>query len=307
MYRTYEALKRKLIIFYEYVALHGPINRRMKIEIAILVNQNFPMKRSLTFLFLSLFSQVFSQEYDGVYIEKFNVDKDNVVYKVGNSFYFDYHIIRGNDTLKMKKYEKRTFTLLPWNHDSIQLHVIPIKIVKPPFPGFLRRANPHQTDYESKYTVGKSKIYIRTGVVENEKNVWIHPPRFGYFQSLETCPFPYYIKNVAPNFQWKDSMLVGNHWSNPEWGIWNDNMLMKYTYTYVGQVIIETAFGEISCHKINAVADCEIGQSELIAYFSDKYGFVKLEYTLANKTRIIFFDLMKLHDNILKGKGTVWL
>lgn len=47
-----------------------------------------------------------------------------------------------------------------------------------------------------------------------------------------------------------------------------------------------TKFGKIDCLKVRATATSAIGSSELISYFSEKYGFVKLEYTLFTGIKI---------------------
>lgn len=42
-----------------------------------------------------------------------------------------------------------------------------------------------------KYKLGNRKNYSTSGVIENEANIWIHPPRDGLFKILELNPFPF--------------------------------------------------------------------------------------------------------------------
>ena len=46
------------------------------------------------------------------------------------------------------------------------------------------------------YKIGNDLRSFMSGVVENEKNVWIHPPRDEYFKILEINPFPF-IKDLT--------------------------------------------------------------------------------------------------------------
>jgi len=48
-------------------------------------------------------------------------------------------------------------------------------------------------------------MFSMSGTIENEGNVWIHPPRDNYFKIIELNPFPY-IKapyNIGAKWAWK--------------------------------------------------------------------------------------------------------
>lgn len=75
-------------------------------------------------------------------------------------------------------------------------------------------------------------------------------------------------------------MLINNHWSHKAWGEWEDKLVLNYEYEIVGKEDIDSQLGQIECWIINAIAKSTIGESTLKAYFSEKYGFIKLEYKL---------------------------
>ncbi|MFP3632484.1 hypothetical protein SB776_38415, partial [Burkholderia sp. SIMBA_045] len=54
-------------------------------------------------------------------------------------------------------------------------------------PGYNQTA----ISYEYIMKNGEPFTMETTGAVENEMNVWIHPPRGSFFEILELNPFPY--------------------------------------------------------------------------------------------------------------------
>lgn len=217
----------------------------------------------------------FGQQYDGLHIEKRKVDKNNRIYTLGKEFIFNIKITENDSTFYLKQNDSKNFESTR-NIDSIKISEIHLTAIK---PKLFQRTNKKQTEVFYSYEPNP-KIIASTGIVENAENIWIHPPRNGFFKSLETCPFPYIKLNKPIGYKWTDSMSIGNHWSNEKWGKWNDRLLLNYHYEIAGNEMINSKLGEIDCLVINAVATSNIGKSELKAYYSNKYGFMKLEYTL---------------------------
>ena len=238
------------------------------------------MLKIILFLFVS--NVAFGQQYESVFIEKSKID-NNSVYQIGRRFVFECEIIV-NDTLqRLTNNSNDQFSLVKLENDSIQNPIIPLSIIKPkPF----RRSNKRQT--QALYTFKSNNLVFEsyTGIIENEINSWIHPPRFGFFKSLETCPFPYIKLHAQEGESWEDQMLIGEHWSNDFWGVWEGNLLLQYEYNFIRKDSIASDLGNIECKVIEATATSGIGSSKLTSYYSPKYGFVKLEYILFNGTKI---------------------
>ena len=233
----------------------------------------------------------FGQQYDGVYIEKRKIDKNNRIYTLGREFVFGIKIAQNDSTFFLKENDVENFEL---NNkiDSLKISEIHLTIIK---PKLFQRTNKKQTEVFYSYEPNPKSI-SSTGIVENAENIWIHPPRNGFFKSLETCPFPYIKLNKPIGYKWTDSMSIGNHWSNGKWGEWNDRLLLTYHYQIIGKEILNSKLGEIECFVINAFATSNIGKSKLKAYYSNKYGFMKLEYTLFTGIKV---DLNL--ENIING------
>ncbi|MFV0145797.1 hypothetical protein OBJ68_09995 [Empedobacter falsenii] len=245
----------------------------------------------LLFCFVIFFSiSCFSQQYDNLYIEKSKIDKNNIIYTVGSSFIYEVKIIIDDKINYIDKNNKDSLTFD--NKNGIQ--GIQIDVEKSKLFG---RTNKNQT--EIKYSDYPNPTFrVSTGLVENEKNIWFHPPRFGFLKALETCPFPYIkFDEQIIGYKWNDQMLISEYWSDKRWGIWKGKLLLKYDYEIITQETMETKFGNLNITKIYATASSEIGQSSSILYFNEKYGFIKIEYTLFNGIKINL-DLKK-YKNVI--------
>ena len=236
-----------------------------------------------TIIFLFIATSALGQQYDSVHIEKSKVDLDNLIYTVGRTYIFEYEVIINDTIHSLINTSHNEFILNYPINDSVATQEFPLAIVK---PKLFRRSNKNQTQAVYTFKVDSFTIDGYTGIVENEINTWMHPPRFSFFKSLETCPFPYIKHKTTTKKSWKDQMLIGDHYSNEHWGVWEENLLLNYEYAIIDTIQMNTNLGQLECQVIKASATSTIGTSELTSYYSSTYGFVKLEYTLFNGIQI---------------------
>ena len=233
------------------------------------------MKNRFTIIVLILSNLAFGQQYDGLHIEKRKIDKNNSIYTLGKEFVFNMKITENDSSLFLKENNHDDFKLYH-NIDSLKISEIHLTVIK---PRVFKKTNKNQTEIYYSYEPNP-KIVSSTGIVENEENIWVHPPRSGFFFFFETCPFPYIKLNKPVGYKWTDSMSIGSHWSDKKWGLWEGRLLLNYEYEISGKERIHTNIGEFDCIVVNAIARSNIGKSSLKYYFSPEYGFVKLEYIL---------------------------
>lgn len=244
------------------------------------------MKIKLPILLLFIFQFGFSQQYDTVVIEDENIDENNEIYQPGNVFVYDYEIVQNGKIFKLKKnngmFANADFELVAIGADSIgvdKIHLI-VKAVEDS-----ERTNENQTQISYLQSPSFPNI-ASTGAVENDRNVWIHPIRDGFFNSLETAPFPFVQKPLKIGKEWTDQMQIGQGWGNKMWGQWEGQLLETYNYKIIGKEKLKTKIGEIDCFVIESTAKSKIGETKLKSYFSEKYGFVRLEYDLLNDLKV---------------------
>lgn len=244
------------------------------------------MNLKLTLAILLVLQIGYAQQYDTVIIEEENIDSNNDIYKTGNVFVFDYEIITDGVPHKLKKnsgmFGGREFELVPIGTDSIGIDKI--HLIVPPADS-THSGNENQT----MISYLQDPIYASkssTGVVENDKNVWIHPIRKGFFNSLETAPFPFVKRPLKIGLEWTDQMKIGQGWGNEMWGQWDGLLLQTYHYKIVRTEKLQTAIGEIDCFVIESSAKSSVGETSLKSFFSEKYGFVRLAYNLLNDVKV---------------------
>lgn len=225
-----------------------------------------------------------AQQFDNLHIEKRKIDENNAIFTVGTAFVYQFEIIE-NDTvyhlLNNTGNPEISFDLVPAQQDStVQRFHLLVPTVKRN-----ERTNKRQTEIMYSFEPLFKNIY-QTGIVENDQNCWIHPPRNGFFGALETCPFPYVKFPLEPGKTWIDQLSISPHWAHPKWGEWQNRLLLNFRYSIDEKTQITWKNQEIDVFKISSFAESSIGKSTLVAYFSEQYGFVRLEYTTATQLKI---------------------
>ncbi len=135
------------------------------------------------------------------------------------------------------------------------------------------------------YKLEDSNEFEMSGAIENEGNIWIHPPREKYFRILELNPFPYIKAPYEIGTKWTWNLRIGDQWADERWKIWEGYIENKYQYEITDKRTIKTNLGNLECYIIESNAKSRIGETELIAYFNPKFGFVKLNYTNIDRSK----------------------
>jgi len=125
-----------------------------------------------------------------------------------------------------------------------------------------------------------------TGLIENEKNIWLHPPREFLFRILELNPFPYIKYPFQIGHTWNWDLEIGGQWGDKRWKEWTGNITNKYQYKITDKKTISTAIGALECYVIESEAKSELGTTKLTSYFNEQFGFVKLDYTNIDSSTI---------------------
>lgn len=252
----------------------------------------------------------------GIYIEHIDSSNlasnrytiDNKVYKGGNQYTYNFYY----EDLDKKKYvfkeiegasklpfleRVKAWTLVPKeNIDSnvIEQVYLTIKYDLKEKPS--KASNYSQTviayDYPQKNR--KQKFSERTGLIENTKNIWMHPPRKKLFRILELNPFPFIQTPYKVGNKWSWTLKIGSFWGDNRWRTWDQSITNQYNYEITAIKKIASKFGNLRCYEIKSTAQSELGKTSLIAYFNLKYGFVKLNYTNIDSTKMLF-ELVKVN------------
>ena len=131
---------------------------------------------------------------------------------------------------------------------------------------------------------------VSTGVVDNRKNIWIHPPRQHTFKILQLNPFPFYYLDESID-KWAYSVEVGGKYLDPRWISAKENIVLRLNYIRMKDEELSTSFGKLHCKVVNgtgtSVFDNQIFKTRLKSYYHPAYGFVKLEYVNIDRPKMV--------------------
>lgn len=225
---------------------------------------------------------------------------DNKAYKINRTYIFDYFILAGRDTLKIQSPKignpnddfERSWKFIPIRakHED-KIETISLTVL----PG-ISNTNQTMLKYEYQYnTEDYNSFYSTSGVIENEMNTWLHPHRDKYFMILELNPFPYIRQPFEVGNKWTWTLTIGDHWKDTRWKIWTGSIENSCEYEIIGKAKLATKIGSLDCWVIKGIAKSSIGSTELIAYYTEGIGFVKLDYTNIDKSKLII-DINRITD-----------
>tara|TARA_Y100001949_G_C15927854_1_gene304236 strand:+ start:233 stop:955 length:723 start_codon:yes stop_codon:yes gene_type:complete len=212
-----------------------------------------------TFVLVSLTTLTHAQEYPNLQQDKPKyTDVNNHIFKPGTQFFY-----------------QCVFAQEPKDTIVVTLSVLSLK----------KRKKTEKKETEIGFTFSNAKNRLeQTGIVENETNLWIHPPRTGAFKMLELYPYPY-IKHTTDS--WEDMMIIGGHWID---SIDNkEKIRLDFHYENTENQAIETPLGKLACTITEGQSIGLLGTYSLTSYYHPSYGFVRLKYHIAQNTTVDFW------------------
>ncbi len=244
---------------------------------------------------------------DGIFVEKFDsiitddnkYNENNIVFKVGTEFKYAYQYISPeNETYLFKLTNSDWEFVKPTESDSLTVKHITIKALNRN-PMGQRMPDYNQTNLS--YKLDKKASFSMSGVIENENNIWMHPPRQNLFRILELNPFPYIKAPYEVGTQWNWQLKIGSNWGDERWKTWEGVIENLYDYKITAKEKLQTKLGILDCFKIESTATSEIGETSLTSYFHEKYGFVKLNYINIDGSKTIL-ELVAHNTGIIQTK-----
>ncbi len=256
--------------------------------------------------------------YSDTSTHKYTVD--NISYKLGNVFIYDYYYLDASGKKKKflftKNESSKTNALNLSDYENLTDSTIAKVMLRvtdkrETYAGcdssctqttisysYLIK-NTEQNKKKYAYDLVKDKFIscgaVSTGVVDNRKNSWIHPPRQFTFRILQLSPFPFYQQDEEVN-HWAWNVLVGGVYLDPRWTSSKEKIAVRTDYTRQPEEALSTAFGKLTSKVTTAQATLQTAKGEiktyLKSYYHAEYGFLKLEYTLVNGAKMVF-DLVE--------------
>lgn len=229
--------------------------------------------------------------FDSAVMDENKYTADNSIYIPGREYVYRFEHIdeRGRIFYIQSRDSLRTWHFVPVK-EANPIHTIKfVKLTAIEGLGPFKTVDPgyNQTVILYSYTseagwIGSGEM---TGIIENRANVWMHPPREGYFEILELNPFPYIKAPLAIGTTWSWKLTIGDGWSDPRWKSWKGRIESAYTYQIKGVEVLETRMGKLTCFRVESKAESRLGITGLTSWFNPDYGFVRLHYTNIDGSR----------------------
>jgi len=138
-----------------------------------------------------------------------------------------------------------------------------------------------------RYNFPPQGISTSSTIIENDTMVWVHPPRKFIFKILELNPFPYILKPYKIGTKWSWELIIGEQFGDKRWKEWKSNITNYSNYENVGDTTLLTKLGNLNCHVTISSAKSKLGTTYLTSFFNEEYGFIKLDYTNIDGSKIL--------------------
>ena len=236
------------------------------------------------------------EKFDSLNKDQNRYNQDNELYKVGKKFTFTYaYQDKTGRKMLMAKADTASQNGVAWklvpaeqrNDKSISQIILSVVPGLMPFIQIFPGYNQTVILYDFKLVDGGSWSNEMTGVIENRKNLWLHPPRTGLFAILELNPFPYIKQPLKVGAKWTWKLAFGEQWADKRWLLWKGKNENAIRYKVTGKSLVASKLGTLPCYVVESEATSALGSTKLVAYYNAKFGFIKLDYTNIDKSSLI--------------------
>jgi hypothetical protein len=212
-------------------------------------------------------------------LERYN--RDNKIYTSKTEFIFDSLRCQfSNQEYGIPNWQ----LIMPEKADALTAFQIGILVL----PYYL---NDNQTGMEFKFYDKEKKVIsaIRdfSGLVENDKNVWLHPMRTQFFGITEFNSFPYIKAPYKIGTKWQSGLGIGYFSEYERFDLkWEGVLDSKEDLEIIDKVNLSTPLGDLDCWVVQGICKTQLTDTKTLFYFNEKYGFVKIIYDLFDKSRL---------------------
>ena len=243
------------------------------------------------FLFLGFLQNSFGQTFE----EMRYLTEDNTIFKQYRQFFYKYYFLNNKDTLLVKlftkpdhivpyeenwKLESKSKVTFEQDYTAIQQIALTVKA-----GDYFGQESLLQYDYLNKERRGIR--HEQTGLVEVCKDITIRLPRENHFLITELNPFPEIKEPFVKDNVWLSTTTTSDVGGSEKWKTWQGSLQINSTYRIRDIQTIKTNIGYLKCFVVEAIAQSTLGETRLVAYFNEEYGFVKLNYTNIDSSYLV--------------------
>ena len=222
---------------------------------------------------------------------------NNHTYKANNRITYEYIYVKDGDSLKFEllfdslKSKVNDWRLTPQKSiNSSIVHTLELSVVQGRKMFTKVPDDYNQTIIRYNYNSSEKVALLTeyTGVIDNQKNIWIHPPRAFLFKSLVISSWPF-IKSpylVGSTWNWKPKWT--DRWSTENWGEYKGELENYCEYEITRVENMKVGLYLFECYVIDSSCKNDLGVFKSTFWFNPNIGFLKLHYENIGGDQIIF-------------------
>jgi hypothetical protein len=236
------------------------------------------------FLLLGFLQNSFGQTFE----EMRHLTNDNTIYTQYRQLFYKYYFLNNKDTLLVKLFTKpdhivpyeeswklESKSRLTFEQDYTAVHQLALTVKS---GDYLGQESLLQYDYLNKERRGIK--HEQTGLVEVCKDITIRLPRENHFLITELNPYPEIKEPFVKDNTWQSTTsTVSDVGGSQKWKTWQGSVEINSTYRIRDIQTIKTNIGFLKCFVVESTAQSVLGETRLVSYFNEEYGFVKLNFT----------------------------
>lgn len=215
------------------------------------------------------------ERFDSTFTDENRFNYNNKIYSVGSSFTYSYQYYDRTGSPQNFQFTEEDWEFVQPNDDTVNEIELRVLSGLKPMINWI-------PDYDQtliSYQPSNKDNFEMTGLIENEANIWAHPPRDGLFRILQLSPYPSVSYPLEVGKEWMWSFQVGSHYGDERWETWDGNITITSNYEITGKQVMQTQWGELETWTIESEAISELGSASMEAIFNDSLGFLEMNFT----------------------------
>jgi len=224
------------------------------------------------------------ERFDSTITDENQFNYNNEIYSVGSAFTYTYQYYTKDGKPRNYQYLEEGWEFTEAKDSDRNEITLGVKSGLKPMIDWIPDYNQTLVSYQP----SNKASFEMTGLIENEANIWMHPPRDGLFRILQLSPYPSVMYPLKVGKEWEWLFQVGSHYGDERWATWDGNITITTNNEITGTQVMETSWGELETWTIEAEAISEIGTTSMKAVFNDSLGFLKMNFTNIDGSKFKF-------------------
>ncbi len=224
------------------------------------------------------------EQFDSTVTDENRFNHNNKIYTVGASFTYSYQYYNKDDQPRNFRYLEDGWEFTEPKEGDRNEIILGVSSGLKPMIEWIPDYNQTLITYQA----SNKESFEMTGLIENEANIWMHPPRDGLFRILQLSPYPSVSYPMEKGKKWEWTFKVGSHYGDERWATWDGNITINTSYEITGKEVMKTQWGTLETWTIEAEAVSELGITTMKAVFNDSLGFMEMNFVNIDESELKF-------------------